>query len=300
MDINDRKKEVLIIFLSTISISLVLNVIASFVFNAFNKKNVTINFLLLIIITITLVLILYQVLTSYLRDRKIRITFPFSYNQSEKRFLDLPLCPSSVHARYLFNRLPKEDKDHLNDYNSPFKFFNSDMERFLDHVVQETILTIMIRYKDTSSSYFKEIKFLQMPIGIQENRHFKSNPDILSDKYSIFIPYFKNLKTFGRNNAFIQIFTQYGKISFSWDISNQSFAGYSNAFYHKLFKQHDDFHDYVVDLVLNIELNNWYLFSKRFNQFLNWVSNIELLARNNDWDSRNIDRLFIIQSEQTD
>lgn len=293
---KNRKKEIIVILLSSIVIALLLNIIASLLFSKIPKESINLSLEIIICLTLLTVVIIYLIFASNLKNNDLTIKVPLSYNKKEKCFQKLPYCPMSVRATGYFSNKPKIQQNLLHMSNTYENFFNKDMERFIDHVVQELLITFILRNDYKTPKYFTAIKASQMPSGITDNSLLYKDGKV-NENFILEAPYFEILSTYGRNNAFIKIYTKYGNIKFYWNISPMNAAPYSNFFYYNSYKQVEDFHDYEIELHFSSECKYWYILSPNLEGFTNWIEYISNRLTEEDWETSNMQRLLIFLTE---
>ena len=59
------------------------------------------------------ILLIYVLLLAHNETIRCDIVYPLSFCKKKLKFNDIPFCPGSVHARYLFQHLSKEERMEL-------------------------------------------------------------------------------------------------------------------------------------------------------------------------------------------
>src|SRR4030042_4422419 len=230
---SDKRREILIIVLSGIVIAFLIGGIASIVYShlaAFHPRWTLFGSLILLLIATS---ILYVVLVSSVRRFKMQVEFPLTFDRNSPRFVDLPHCPMSINARVCFNQLPESGRKHLTCYDTVPEFFGSELNRFIDHVIQLVLLETVVFSSERPESEMKGYTHLSkkhFPLGVTENHFLKDWLDEIDSDRNILVPHFKEIQTFGRNNSFLRIYTKGGTLEFSWVVGHVSGAWYSEAF----------------------------------------------------------------------
>lgn len=291
---NDKRSDILVVILTAVVIAFLINGLSSVVFADFNVLHPLLMNLIAWPLLVIAVASLYFVLVSSVRRAKLQIEIPLAFNRNLCRFVDLPHCPMSVHARYCFDKLPDAGRLHLAEYDCPELFFRSDFQRFLDHVVQETLLSVVIFERNEHSKDYTRLSRKHFPSGIVENQFLADWLREIKDDRLISAPYFKNIQTFGRNNSFFRIQTKGGTIEFSWIISWCNTPWRSEAFCTSEQATRDDFHDFYVTLTVVRCCKATRIFSGKVQKFVGWSQIIFDRLAQHDWNASQNDRLLYL------
>lgn len=293
--VSEKKRELIIIFVTTLIIAFLVGFSANIAFNyLFSKSPIWFSVATCIFLIISII-ILYLTIVSTAQRSSVKISFPLTFSRKKVKFFDLPHCPISVHSRVCFNYLPVESQKHLACYDNYVHFWKSDLQRFIDHVIQEALLTTVFKQREFYERNYVEITYSSLPDGIKENRFLEKWMDVSKEDYAIFVPSPIGIKTYGRNNSFLRIETCYGVLRCEWDIIYCQAPIYSKYFVNeKDLKPVEDYHDFYINLSLFYECNIWKLLSKELKLFLQWAGDIELELVEYDWDKAKIDRLFFV------
>jgi hypothetical protein len=294
---SDKRREILIIILTGIVIAFLIGGIASIVYPslaAVHPKWTLFGSLILLLIATS---ILYVVLVSSVRRFETQVEFPLTFDRSTPIFVDLPHCPMNVNARVCFNKLPESGRKHLASYDTVPEFFGSELNRFIDHVIQDVLLETVVFSLDLSESKIKGYTRLlrkHFPLGVTENHFLKDWLDEIDSDRNIFVPHFKEIQTFGRNNSFFRIYTKGGTIEFSWAVEYVSGAWYSEAFLPAQPRTRDRLHDFEVIVSLLQNCSALKIFSAKVQDFVFWASAVEKILAKHDWRSSQNDRLIYL------
>ena len=296
--VKDTKREILIILITVILIAFLISILANVAFTKLYANNpmwTTLSFGLLFALAI---ISLYLTIVSKAKRYAGTISFPITFSRKLGKFLDLPDCPMSVHARVGFDKLPIEGQKHLTVYDNWQQFWSSDLQRFIDQVIQETLLTTIFKQFKFEERTYDSIQYTSLPEGITENNVLRNWLENYEKKFELFLPYAHSVKTYGRNNCFLLFKSKYGMLRCEWNISYCNTPIFSEFFIKDAdLKPLEDYHDYLIDLDFGYECNSWKILSKNLENFLEWVSDIERSLNANDWKKSEINRLYVVMQE---
>jgi hypothetical protein len=291
---HEKQREVLILLISVIAISIITNFLAGILFDSLYHKYTTISIIISVLLLLILTLALYFTVVSSVTKSVIRVDIPLCFSRKLQRFIDLPRCIVSVRSRIHFDELPEEGRQHLTCYDDSPAFWDSDLNRFIDHIIQEALLTVVFQQDQSTKPGFAEIPYPNLPIGIRENHPLQKwiEPD---GNFHLLLPNRSRVTTYGRNNSFLQINTPFGSINAEWEITYCFAPLYSQYFVN--LPDHEpieDYHDFKVHITLITKNSPWRMLSPKMTTFFDWTNTIERKLNEQDWKSSQIDRLFIM------
>jgi hypothetical protein len=295
----DKRREILIFLLTAIVIAFLVGGIATILFSA-PFLAVTHPWWTLcgsIILLIIATSFLYIVLISSVRRLNMQVRFPLAFDRVTCLFVDLPYCPMSVNARVCFDKLPDPGRRHLACYDTIPGFFGSELNRFIDHVVQGVLLTRVVFQRergDSTKKGYMRLRGGHLPLGVIENRFFADWVDELNRDRTVIVPHLKQIQTFGRNNSFFRINTKGGTLEFSWQIVYDQTPYYSKAFLPLQADTDYRFHDYEVTVALLRTCSALRIFSASVRDFVDWASGVEKKLATYDWSFSQNDRLLYL------
>jgi hypothetical protein len=294
---SDKRREILTFVLTAIVIAFLINGIATIIFStpflAVSHLMWTLfgSVILLLIATS----FLYILLISSVRRLNVQVTFPITFDRTKCLFVDLPHCQMSVNVRVLFSKLPESGRKHLACYDDISDFFGSELNRFIDHAIQDTLLEVVVFQPSRpglEKKGYTRLSIKHFALGVTENRFLADWFEELKLDRIVLVPHLKQIQTFGRNNSFFRIYTKGGTLEFSWGIAYCSFPYNSETFLPP--KTEDRFHDYEVTVSLMRSCNALRIFSAKVQDFVNWASGVEKELTTHDWNFSKNDRLLYI------
>ena len=294
---DNKRNEILVIVLTVLVIAFLLGGLTSVAYPVLMAAHAWLTVSLSLLLLVIAVLVLYIILVSSVRRSVMIVEFPVTFNRHEQRFVDLPHCPMSVHARVCFNELPPEGRAHLSCYDNlsnPNVFFGSDLERFIDQAIQMALLAIVVFNPGEKRPGLVRVSRPDLPIGIFENRFNNCWVDKLDDNREVYVPYLKSIESFGRQNAFFRVVSKGGSIELTWQVSYSSGPWYSEAFCQQTGQPENAFHDFCVAVTLTRSCNAFRLFSRKVALFTEWARAIEASLCEHDWKTSQNDRLLLL------
>lgn len=290
----DKRREVFILLTTVLAIAILTNFGAGILNQEVYPRYPTFSIITCVFLLVVLSLGLYLTVVKSATKLTTLAKIPLCFSRKLQKFIDLPHCPLSVHARVSFDRMPEEGRKHLTCYDNAKDFWQSDLERFIDHVVQEILLTTIFRRDQAVQSKFHHILFSELPEGVRENRQLKEWIKPLTE-FDLAAPYPPEVTTYGRNNSFLQIATRFGSIDAKWDIAYFNAPSYSRYFvsYPDL-EPIEDYHDYEISITLAARTSPWKILSPKMTAFFEWANIIGAKLTEYDWETSQIDRLFVI------
>lgn len=290
----DKRREVFVLLITVLAIAILTNFAAGILFQEVYPRHPTISIFTCGFLLLVLSLGLYLTVVKSATKSITLAEIPLCFSRKLQRFIDLPHCPLSVHARVSFDKLPDEGRKHLTCYDNGEDFWQSELERFIDHVVQEALLTTVFRPDQSGQSKFDHIPYSELPQGVKENRQLKEWINI-SHEFSLAAPYRPEVTTFGRNNSFLEITTRFGSVDAKWDIAYCNAPSYSEYFVNNPdLEPITDYHDFQVRITLATRSSPWKLLSPKMAAFFEWANTIEAKLTEYDWETSQIDRLFVM------
>ena len=296
---KDKKIDLLVIVISAIIIAIIINFLSNYFYEKLHLK-ASLNWIIggLAIILALAILLLYSLLFSNVGHNSITIFAPLTFSRKDNKFLDLPFNYLSVQTRVNFNKLPREGQIHLGTYDKSWStFFDSELNRFLNQSIQTSIVKwILPRWKSENEHETCFIDKKDFPRPINENVYLK---DWLKEEGKLYAPFIQTIRSFGPNNAFIEIKTKYGRITFSWRILYSQTPYQSQYFFDKEFTT-NDVHDFEILLTLSYKGNFWKIYSKKITKFYDWCTSLEILLHDYDWKTKQVDRVLLVVKELKD
>jgi hypothetical protein len=290
--------QVLTVVLTTILIAFLVNGLATILFPIWNTTSPRWTLVACSGLLVAACFVLYAFIVSAVRRSTTRITFPLTFSRLHHAFIDLPRAPMSVNARVCFERLPPEGQHHLAVYDDPRKFFGSELNRFIDQVVQLVLLTRVLFTMRSSQKHWTRLTPDHLGRGIHENQFAKEWIDEIREKRQVFAPYLQCVKTFGRNNSFLDVRTSGGAIRFTWAISFMT-APWNSEPFCPITADRMEFHDFEISLLMERDGNSKRIFSKKFKEFFAWSVKMDADLITHDWKSAQVERLTsLVQSLQ--
>jgi hypothetical protein len=241
---------------------------------------------------------LYILLIASVRRLSMQVEFPITFDRARCLFVDLPYCPMSVNARVCFSSLPESGRKHLACYDKIPHFFGSELNRFIDHVIQCVLLEKVVfrrEWEELNKKGYTRLSIKHFQLGVTEN-HFLADwfEELKSDRI-VLVPNLKQIETFGRNNSFFRIYTKGGSLEFSWEVQYVQTPYYSGPFLPQ--QTEDRCHDYTITVSLVRSCNALKIFSAKVQDFVNWASGVEKQLATHDWNLSKNDRLLYLISK---
>lgn len=295
----DKRREILTFVLTAIVIAFLIAGIATIVFStpflAVSHPRWTLSGSIILLLVATT--FLYIVLISSVRRLNMQVKFPLTFDRARCLFVDLPYCPMSVNARVYFSKLPESGRKHLACYDITPHFFGSELNRFIDHVIQGVLLEIVVfqpEWRELKKKGYTRLLRNHFPLGVTENNFLADWFNELKVDRNVLVPHLKQIQTFGRNNSFFRVYTKGGTLEFSWQVDYAQTAYYSEAFLSRQTETNDRFHDYIVTVSLVRGCNALRIFSAKVQDFMNWASGVEKELAAHDWSFSQNDRLLYL------
>lgn len=286
MNINiiQKRKEVILILFTGIIIAFLIGIISDIFFKSLfvgNELSISLISIVGLLISSSFA---YFIILSKTENLKVSIKFPFTFDKNHLVFVDIPSSPPSLHARYLFDNLSMEEKRNLASYDLWDKFFNSPFDKFINEVVQETLLILLFRRLERKRQNWKSFKFAELPYRLQKNEHLKKSYG--HEKVSIRMPTWATIETFGNNDLFLRIKSKYGIIELKWNISVTQIP-YLSKYYISILSINNNkyIHDFIIDVSLVYNCKFWQMFSRGIIEYENWIEELENDFRKLDWQN---------------
>jgi hypothetical protein len=289
---REKKIEVIVIALTTIVVAFIVSFIASYTYDSLKGyQHINIVVLVAFLILILTLGILYKTIFSNIGSKKIDVTVPLAFSRTTSEFMDLPYNMLSVQTRINFNSLPQSRRAHLTTYDGWGQFFGSELNRFLNQSIQSSIITRMLHgFKFKTKFKSDHLDSDKLPNCLKENQYLK---DWLKEEGKIYGPRLTKIECFGPNNSFLRIDSDYGEVQFSWRISYNQAAPYSEFFFDEdEMEPIKDYHDYAVILTLTCSFNPWKIYSTKGTNFTNWCEELITELQTYDWSYKNPERML--------
>ena len=289
---REKRREIITVILVALVVAFLVSGLASYAYPLLFQRFFATTLGLSLSLLVLSVVSLYLVLVSSIREKRVSVSFPLAFHFKERRFLDIPRCPMSVHARVLFNQLSDTGRQHLAEYDNILGFFKSPLHRFLDHVVQEALADIVV-FQRTRQAEHGDTRLDQrhFPAGFRDNKFLEDWLAKLDEKRAVHIPYLKKIECFGPNNAFFRVRTKGGELTLTWRIGCLTRPGYSEPFFPDEKEFRDAAHDFKITVQFVRRCHAWRVFSREVKRFLNWSDTVADRLEQHDWPCREGERL---------
>ena len=292
-DIFRKRREIIVLILSFLVISFLVSGLASYTVMKLGISNDIMIWIISSFVILIGIFTIYYLLVASLRNNRFQIVVPITFDRINKRFVDLPFCPFSVNARVAFDQLSSENKTHLASYTNS-NHIGTDLERFINCLIQNIVLTRVIFRPHQANMRFNKIKKVDLPEGIKENQILTDWIAELDNNDRVRIPDFKSFESYGRNNSWFKIRTKGGKIDIAWVSSYMQVSYYSKAFISTKPDSDFDYCDYILKIYFSRTCNVLKLFSKKATSFNEWIDIVEDNLRNHDWKESQADRIIYL------
>lgn len=165
------------------------------------------------------------------------------------------------------------------------RFHNSDLSRFVNNTVQETLLIIVLgnvdKDVDTDSLVYRKIN--DMPVNIRENRllsHWQTRDERIP------IPSNSEIKSIDPRKRFFIIESPYGGVRFTWELAVTNSAFHSEPYLqvHKGVSK-DDCCDIFANVTVSTKIKYGRILSPRTKNFAEWATAVSKRVDNLDWQN---------------
>lgn len=288
IDISKKRRETILFAITVILLAFLISIISNIVFSEFYIVPYKVKFTILIFVSIILTSLFgYFKVLSQSEGDFLKVKFLLTFNRSKKQFIDIPYCVSSVNARVLFHKLPKDKQEKISQFHI-FKRDDSmnELEAFIDNVVQYIILTRILRF--SSRIELKKFPASQLPSDLRNNICFDESDNIS-------IPTQLNIESV---NDWIRLTSVYGNIDFRWncDIGNKN---HWTACFLKVIKpdDKDEYFDCLIEVTMLYKCKFWLMFSRNLDRFLSWIDLIERELKEYEWAESERQLMFLSLKE---
>lgn len=281
--LNLVKKEAISILLIIIGMAFLVSSLSNVIFEKFYASNTTIYIVAVCALLVLLSLISYVFFASSLASSKKSVKMNFTFNHESGRFIDIPHCPSAVNARVEFDKLEESKRIHLASCAYLLKFSGSELERFIDDVVQKILLNNILKRASYSlpSKDVKSISVNEAPDNIRENWVLIKNTD---RKINFNVISSASIKALNPRRNYFKIECPYGNITFNWYNSFSQTAYDSGAFLESVEEVNPEkCCDLHSEVIITAKVSYFRLLSSKTKTFANWSAQISEEVEDWDW-----------------
>ena len=120
-------------------------------------------------------------------------------------------------------------------------------------------------------------------------REFAWNPE-----YSIALPKWAKLETYGDFGRFLKVLTKYGELKVSWEVGFANTAYHSSSYLTAIGIDPDnDAHEFIIEANLTYTCRFAYIHRKELDQYINWAQAVQRRFVELDW-SRTREQLPLV------
>jgi len=279
MIIEKKRNNIILFIITVVILATNIGIVSNIIFNFINENyRQFIPFIFLILLFFCIIAFIFL-----LRRETVlqKIKFPFVFNVNKKKFVDINCCPTSVHARYLFDHFSEEERKNFfktyvkaNEYKS---IKAARLYQFFNFTVIEIILSIVIRDLDIGSGY-KTVSYSDI-FKDSSYKYFYKN--CLKTKGQITIPKWLNISLQDKK---LLLMSKYGNITFQWTVQFR-YGNYDVRPYLSLsnLNTKNKFYEIFINLFIEYDYNFLMVFSKKIIEFERFKNKIEDDYMNYDW-----------------
>jgi len=221
MEIEEKQKNILLLLFSVVGIGIVLSVIASMLFTEFYSNNKV------LFCTIWVLLLLANIgaifyLSYHYDNICIVSTLPIVYDEDNKKFIDIPCTPASIHARVLFNNLSDKQRNQIRMTDSDFMdFCNSFVVQYIFSLIFHNSMYLVgdNDWNEIDRNYIKDLLVNFKYLDIDSIVVDKNN----QEEEVLKLP--KGISINKADSCSLLLVAKQGYIKFSWSISVRSSCG---------------------------------------------------------------------------
>jgi len=298
-NLEARQKEALLLLLTVFLLALLVGLLSNIIYDHYININRELFIIITAISLLITLIITYFIIIGTTSEVITTVMFPLCFSDKLKKFIDIERCVPSVHARIHFDRNPSGFKRELAKQAQNREFWGSDLEGFVNDVVQAIFLDLLFdgnssairEYLDTPSgrelfeaqSGEKTIPYANFPETIKRNSAIRRELEV-SSEYSILIPEWAKFTTFGEYERFIQVKSKYGSLTLTWGVAPANTAYHSESYLTAMgIDPENDAHEYEVNAVLTYSYKHIYIHTKMLRAYLIWVQKIRRRFNELDW-----------------
>ncbi len=274
MNVNMKRFEVIIFVLTAIVLAFLVGLLSNAVFQTYYERNERLFTNVVIIISIVLILILIAMMLSKSEVKSSKTTCVCTYCVDEMKFIKIPHCIPSVHAKLTYEDLPQELRKEFSESNEQKLAMSPGSLTFVNILVDKLILEFIINSRKKE----KVITIEDLPEKIRERVK-------LGDQrtFKLHVPNWVTIESWG--NEFIRVKTKFGVIKFYWNLSIHSEGYYSEPYLKIIDLKHcKKYRDYCITIHMKYYYNLWKMFSKEMDEFILWVNGLEEKMEKLDWE----------------
>ena len=275
-----NKKKIQLFVVSTIAIALVVSSIASILVAELYDPNKTAFTIALLVSLVLIVLVSYELIASEDMNRNTSSKFVFAFDKVSKKFLDIKHHSPSVHARVGWEQLTLEHRNHLATLDHPSLYFGSDLNFFIDQVVQYYVVMIAIKNTGFRNSKYEAIPVTKFPRFLMAGRIFS-----MDNKAVINLPSSVSIERIDDGLPYIKLASKYGSMDIRWTNSFSQRASYTEPFIlSQGINDTDHYHDFSVNIECTYKLKHWRMLSQKAKEFHEWVELVSCKIKDSSWD----------------
>ncbi|MCK5051952.1 MAG: hypothetical protein KAS53_09535 [Candidatus Cloacimonetes bacterium] len=220
MNVSSKRKDIMILVISVILLSIEISLISNILFSKFYSDNKLIFFLInsiLFLITISLL-----IKTMFVYDTKIHNSnIIFAYDTVKNKFVDIYCNPSTVNARVLYNSLNKKNKQKI-QINDLLEKDKTEFFEFCNCLVVQLIFSRFLRNKQYKNiidiNFLKEVlvkfRYIDIDSILGGEEHITGKLKLVSSKLTL--PDGFKLKNVSKQN--MELDSLFGFVNFKWSI----------------------------------------------------------------------------------
>lgn len=286
VDVQSRRREILVLLLTALALALLVNLIANVVFVALYEKHKVLFTLLVLISTGLVALGSYLSFLTQAEKSTLTIQFPLTLNRRDLKFEDLPRSPPSVHARVFFSQLPLERRQQFAIEDANWRvFFRGNFAQFIDNVLQEIVLTLLLTRARTEKPGWKALVTRELPEGISENPCMTKEFQLESPRFKLSLPEWLEIETFGNRDRYVRFVSEFGKAELTWTVAWGQMAHYTEPFMTLTgMRPGVDYHDFDVRVTFTYDCRFSRILSSRLNKYVDWARDMEKSLQALDWE----------------